>query len=520
MNNALLRSLIVFGVCIVLAVWLGFLLAGPVTYSSLAIYSILAFILVFPILLRWHYQLLLFCWSFFAVVPFVPGRPSLGLTLILLSLGISVLQRMISTQSQFIRVPQLTLPFFCILAVVAFTAKMTGFGIRALGGSVYGGHKYIYLIAGILGYFALTAKQIPPARRNLYLALFFLGGVSAVFEDLTAFLPPSFYFVFYFFDVNTYALQPLGVDANPTRFSGTALAGLAVFSFLLVRHGLRGIFLSRKPWRWMLLFLAMACGLLGGFRGYAATLALTFAIQYFLEGLHRTKLMAVFMSAGILGALALIPLSDHLPYNFQRSISFLPYKINADAKLNAQATLKWRLDMWSALLPQIPQYLLLGKGYNINPLDYEFVLGPEASIHSTAENDPLALAEDFHNGPISVVIPFGIWGCLAFPWFIIAALRVLYLNYRYSDPDLKIANSFLLAAFSTHVIMFMFIGGDFSADMMPFCGVLGLGVALNGGVRRPVRVVQPALGAESPRGFVPVPASPAPAFQRRLPGIQ
>jgi hypothetical protein len=518
MNNALLRTLVIYAVCVVLAIWLGFLLAGPLTYSSLTVYGLLGFILAFPLLLRWHYPLMLLCWNFAAGVFLLPGNPTVGLVMILVSLGISVLQRMISSQSRLISVAWMTLPLLAIIAVAAFTAKMTGFGVRSLGGNVYGGHKYVYLIGGILGYFALSAQKIPPGRRNLYLALYFLGGLSWATEDLVGFLPQSFYFIYYFFKYNPSLLQPEGVIAHVARFHGAMMTSLAIFSFMMARYGLRGIFLSRKPWRWMILVLAVVWGMLGGYRGMIAIVALTVLIQFFLEGLHRTKLLAIFLSAGLLGALVLIPLAPHLPVGIQRTVSFLPYHVSTEARLDAQATLQWRLDMWSALLPQIPRYLLLGKGYNINPLDYKFVMGPEAAIHSTAENDPLALAEDFHNGPISVLIPFGIWGAIVFLWLIIAGLRALYRNQRYGDPDLKIINAFLLASFVTHAIIFFSIGGDLSSDMMFFGGVLGLSVAFNGGVRRPVRAVQPARVAESPRGFVPMRPSPAPAFQRSLPG--
>jgi len=220
---------------------------------------------------------------------------------------------------------------------------------------------------------------------------------------------------------------------------------------------------------------------------------------------------------GILGALALIPVSEHLPVGLQRTLSFLPYKVSTEAKLDAQATLNWRLDMWNSLLPQIPEYLLLGKGYTINPLDYEFVMGPEAAIHSTAENDPLALAEDFHNGPISVIIPFGIWGALAFLWFIAVGFRVLYANCRYGDPTLKTINSFLMAAFATRVIIFFLVGGDLSTDMMIFCGLLGLGVSFNGGVARRVRASRSAPQPGETSSFNQMSPTPLPAFQRRLP---
>ena len=105
-----------------LAIWLGLSLAGQLTYSSLVIYGVLGFILVFPLLLRWHYPLILLSWNMAVVVLFLPGRPSL-LPLIAMSLVISVLQRMISRESQFIHVPQITLPLFFMLAVIAVTAS-------------------------------------------------------------------------------------------------------------------------------------------------------------------------------------------------------------------------------------------------------------------------------------------------------------------------------------------------------------------------------------------------------------
>ncbi|HLX96614.1 MAG TPA: hypothetical protein VKU37_12790 [Verrucomicrobiae bacterium] len=518
MNSAFIRSLIIFGVCVVLAIWLGFLVAGPLTYSSLAVYGLLAFTLTFPIFLRWHYPLMLLCWNFAAVVPFMPGRPSVGLTMILLSLGISVLQRAINRESQFIGVPQITVSLFIMLAVVMVTAKMTGFGIRVFGSSVYGGHKYLYLVGGILGYFALSAKRIPPGRRNLYLGLFFLGSLSAALGDLVGFLPRSLYVIYWFFQPFNLEELHAGVEEQVTRLNGALYASLGIFSFMLARYGIRGIFFSRKPWRWVVLFLAMVYGLLGGYRSLLMIFALLFMIELFLEGLHRTKLMAIIMSGSILVALALIPLAEHLPVGFQRTLSFLPYKVSTQAKLDAQASLDWRLDMWNALVPQIPGYLLLGKGYNINPLDYEFVMGPEASIRSTAENDPLALAEDFHNGPISVLIPFGIWGAIAFLWFIAAGIWVVYRNYRYGDPTLKTINSLLLAAFATRVIMFFFVGGDLSTDMMTLCGYLGLNVSFNGGVARRVHAVGPAPQPKPVRSFARIPSAPLPAYQRPRPG--
>jgi len=518
MNNipVLFRSLIVFAVCVTLAVWLGYLLATPLTYSQLAIYGVLGFILIFPLLLRWHYPLMLLCWNLAAVAFFLPGRPSMALVMISVSLGISILQRTISRDSHFIGVPQITFPMFFMLAVIAVTAKMTGLGLRVFGGDVYGGQKYFYLVGGILGYFALSAYRIPPNRRNLYLGLYFLGGMTGFIGDIFPLLPHWTYFIYDFFNFNQYYFGTNEIVGQSVRLSGAVPTALAVIFFMLARYGLRGIFLEGKIWRPIIFLLFPIYGLLGGFRSFVALMGLTLVLLFFLERLHRTRFMTVVVLATVLGGAAMIPLAPHLPYTFQRALAFLPLNIAPEARLDAQDSADWRLKMWQGLLPQIPQYLLLGKGYVISPLDYDFVMGPDASVHNTfAESQGLALSEDFHSGPISVIIPFGIWGALAFLWFIIAAIRVLYANYRYGDPDLQTVNSFLLAAFVAQTLYFLFVVGSLNSDMLKFCGLLGLSVSLNGGMRQPAPATRPEPEPQPTGNFARLPRTPVPAYQRR-----
>ena len=93
------------------------------------------------------------------------------------------------------------------------------------------------------------------------------------------------------------------------------------------------------------------------------------------------------------------------------------------------------------------------------------------------------MAGDYHSGPLSILIPFGIFGLLGVVWLIVAGFRVLYRNYRFGDPALRKLNTFLLSYFIARVT-FYFVGfGALSNDLTLFLGVLGLSIALNGGVR-------------------------------------
>ena len=124
--------------------------------------------------------------------------------------------------------------------------------------------------------------------------------------------------------------------------------------------------------------------------------------------------------------------------------------------------------------------------------------------------DIAILAGDYHSGPLSIIIPFGIWGVIGFLWFLVASVRALYFNYRNGDESLKKINTFLLAYFIARVLNYFFIFGGFYGDLAIFCGIIGLSLSLNGGLRQPARV--PAvIPKETP---VEPPMNPGPAFGR------
>jgi hypothetical protein len=153
----------------------------------------------------------------------------------------------------------------------------------------------------------------------------------------------------------------------------------------------------------------------------------------------------------------------------------------------------WRLEMWRALLPDIPKYFWLGKGYALDPKDLYFSQ-VQISRRFDAQYEGSMVAGDYHNGPLTLIIPFGIWGVLAFVAFVIGALRVLWRNYKYGDPEIININRFNLVAFVGHLIFFIAVFGAFYLDIAKFVGIVGLSVAINRGVAgrvsAPVTVVE------------------------------
>ena len=81
-NVALLpKSLIVFGVCIPVALLVGYLLATPTDLISFSVVGVVLLVLCIPLFLRWHHSALIFAWNANLTVFFLPGEPSLWMLL-------------------------------------------------------------------------------------------------------------------------------------------------------------------------------------------------------------------------------------------------------------------------------------------------------------------------------------------------------------------------------------------------------------------------------------------------------
>ncbi len=520
MNNApaLLKTLVTFALIVPLAVFVGYTLTNPLDYTTFGFGTVMAVILAFPLLLRWHQPLLVLSWNLSATVFFLPGQPNLWLVMTLVSLCISVGQRAMGGV-KFINVPQVTWSLISLIAVVVFTAKMTGLGLRTFGSEVYGGRRYVYMMGGILAYFALSSRRIPPERAGLYIGLFCLAGLTGILTDLQTVIPGFLRYIYWVFPGNLYAQGMERINAGPLRFGGATAVSFAIFSYLLARYGMRGVFLSGKSWRWMLFFLALLYSLFGGFRGLVLYYAVIFALQFFLEGMQRTKLLPIFTVLGLALGVLMVLLAPQMPRTIQRALAFLPLQIDPQVRLEADQSLDWRIDMWKAVLPEVPHYLLVGKGYALSANDFALLGGPDAAIRTASgfeENQLYALSGAYHNGPLSVVMSFGIWGVMAVVWFWAAGLWVLYRNYRYGDPALQKVNLFLLVAFASRIIFFLTIFGQLDLDILNFGGWLGLGVALNGGASSPAPAT--VLVPNRYPAFAGVRAHLQPAFRR--PNIQ
>jgi len=237
---------------------------------------------------------------------------------------------------------------------------------------------------------------------------------------------------------------------------------------------------------------------------------ITLTLMFFMEGMHRTRLVPVLILGGVLGVAVLATCSNKLPYTIQRSMSFLPLKWDQDVLFDADGSAEWRYRIWRATWPQVPSHLLLGKGYTITKEDYEMIGGGQFELvqasHIDASQESLAISGDYHSGPLGALMPFGLWGGIATLWLMGATWFVLYRNYKYGDPEVHTLNVYLLATCISCIISFMFIFGSYKDIMASYGGMAGFSIAMNGGLGK-----RPAKATVNPR-IKPLPAgTPQPA---------
>jgi O-antigen ligase len=477
------KTHLIMGLALPLAVLLGYFVAEPMGLGSLAVLVFILVVLAIPLMLRWYYPMLVLAWNAAIAPAFLPGRPGLWALLAFGGLLIAVFSRAVSAKARFVIEPMILKPLLALTGVVVASAFLTGgFGLRLLGSGHYGGKHYFYFLAAVAGYFVLTSQRIPLQRAGFYVGLFFLGGLTSVVSIVAGLDWAQFTYLWLLFppvmSMNPDAFGgPLRGSEAMLRLSELGGAGMAIYAYLLARFGIRGVLDLQRPWLLLLLFLALAGGLLSGFRSFLVLFAILFVVLFFVEGLHRTRLAPALLGLLILGSVVVLPQAHRLPMPVQRTLSFLPGRFDYFAKASATATAEWRVEMWRQLLPEVPKSLFRCRGWNMEARDFY------ATVEMRDLTDELAgtkFVGNFHNGPLSILLPFGIYGAITFAWFLVAGVRVLHRHWKYGNPELQRVNALLLAAFIARAIFFLGIFGTLQGDMAVFLGLLGLSVALNG----------------------------------------
>jgi len=178
--------------------------------------------------------------------------------------------------------------------------------------------------------------------------------------------------------------------------------------------------------------------------------------------------------------------SDRLPMTAQRALSFLPLKVDPTVRLDAEGSTQWRLDMWQVIIPEIPKYLLLGKAIRLTRRSYGWPnKKPSKAISQVGKCSRwpgITIADHFR---LSCLSGFGVYLALSGCWA--RASRCFIKTIVSGIRPCQKVNTFFLAYFITETIIYFTVFGAFNSQLYIFTGVLGMSVALNGGVLKAPR---------------------------------
>lgn len=489
-----LGPMLMLGASLLLAILLGVALANPQSFETILSFGAILGLLAIPFLIRHHQLLVILLVNAPINAFFIPGQPDLWAVLAFGSLVMTVLAWGVEKEFR----PQWNMrvgwPLLVLLAVVLVTAQLRGgLGGRAFGSGSWGGMRYALVISAIIAFFAISARPLALNDTSRIVSGYFLSGLLSVFSNLIYIAGPSFFFLFNVFASEVAAFQ-LNV-ADIQRYTGFAWAALAVMYWLLMKYGIRGISDLSKSWRILLFTCFLGVGLLGGFRSTLIMLVIVLAFQFVFERLYSGRHLLALAAAVVLTLSVLIAVGDRLPLSIQRSLSFLPIKFDPIAKQDAAGTLEWRLDMWKIVVPEIPRYLWLGKGFSFSGTDYYLTNMAVVQGRAAAYEDTL-ISGNYHHGILTLIIPFGLAGMVAFTWFAWQGWWLLFRNYRLGSPSLLGINTFLLSYYSARLLFYLTFYGQFDLDIVVFTSCVGLSSAINRPSAKPV-----AIANEQPTKF-------------------
>lgn len=487
---AQIAFLIPFLVAIPMALLFGFSLSSPDSLFNIGIMVLCFGAMLLPIFIRYHQPLLIASWNMPIAFFFLPGSPKLWMVMVLVSLSVLAVSGGLArnldpnaTAKRNHATKYVTWSLFILVGLVMLTASLRGgIGGRAFGSEVYGANKYLPIPLAAMGFFALSRINIPSEQAGRTILFFFSGYLFLAVSNLAYMAGPSFYWLYYIFPTD-YAISQAQSDetmSGLTRLSGIAFSMIGVFCYILARFGIRKTMEVRYLPCLLMMLLALGLSTLGGFRSLLGLFFLIFIFQFYYEGLFRSHLFPLFTIFGVILMACCILFVNKMPVSMQRTLSFLPVQVDAMAASDAKASAEWRFRMWSVLWTEVPKYLVVGKGYRLDPADLALFEWARTTHRGHFEDyEEAMVVGNYHSGPLSVLLSFGISGVLAVLFFWGAGIRMLRENLTRGSPELRSINIALLSFFVAHIVFFLFVFGELSTDLPLFCGLLGLSAALN-----------------------------------------
>ena len=322
--------------------------------------------------------------------------------------------------------------FFSFIVLITMITR--GLGFQFLGSENIGGARYLKIFCTII--LVLISKNISIDSRYFKEFLsktFLLAFIFAIIQSLTsAEILPNISFI-----IDGRPLENIESSISETRYFEFKTAAVYLLLYILLSR--KNNYIHIKHFLG-LGFVLVFC-ILSGFR---TSILITTSLFFFsiifcnYSTAAKKKIILSFSVVIVLGALTIIANKERLPTNLIRTLSFIPGISNE----NATQTSDWRVMVWGlALKYELPKYLWLGKGLTFGANNYPNIFGV-SDFYLTALD-----FSNYHNGPVSLLIIFGIPGFLAITLYHFEYIKRI-IKYRVSVEKLTREN---LVVYSTLV---------------------------------------------------------------------
>jgi hypothetical protein len=442
-NTRIFQSIIVFAIGVFIAIWLGLSIATDQTVTILKIIAAVLFLICFA-LGRRIWLLIPFAASL-AISLRIPGQPDALLLAQIALIAFTIPQFLMRKLPWRLQFTELEFWMLMLTIMIAQVYIRNPVGLNVFGGSSVGGKGYVLYAIALASALILCGLRVPTSDLKWVMRLSIAGGLLNLAISIVGVLVPAVGFYTGQSYTRSDEVNYENREAIDTRVATRVgfLTQLGGNLALWISCYISPLIALVKPIWLMLILVAVAASLMGGFRNGIAIVGLTFLLGIAYRSGGIGVLLSSFMGMGGIALLAAINLIAPLPPNVQRALTFLPGTWEERYKDDAEGSTEWRVEVWkeALLTDRWIQNKWLGDGLGFSAAELSAQMnerkGARAGISGFGAHRESVLANgDYHSGPVSSIRVIGYIGLLV---FLLAQIRLavhahhLITRYRHTE---------------------------------------------------------------------------------------
>ena len=377
----------------------------------------------------------------------------------------------------------LWVPLAGLLSILLYHWISSGdIGIRVLGGSGWGGRKYVTISIACLSYFLILAFSGDSPRKFQWIPLLYFVGTffDIIPQGVTTLYPSLAPYVFKFYsgvnltEYGSYISSAFSGESSVTRIRQFSQVGTGLLLLLMCYRPIPLWLTPSNLWTIPLLIVSFFATAFSGFR----SAIFNYFIAAFAGSYAYLRLFALLILPIIPLVAAFVALTNqtliHYPQSIQRTLSFLPGNWEARALLEAESSSKWRQKIRELFFAEYFQKSSwIGLGYSFDPMLALRATDVYLQAAAMRENDPYEDTRPFiemrqpHEGDIHAMLVSGTAGLAFFSIFCLSSL-VFVFGFLRSVPVRQVLpiHVWTSAVVAQQTLGFFLLFGDYS-NMLP-----------------------------------------------------